>query len=65
MFDKKIDIPANLRYTYKYEHIRDLLIRSERGGNCPRTQTVTGFGSVLSEKSRRGQWPRGFAGFWG
>ena len=60
---KKIDIPTNLRYTYK--HIRDGLITGEHLINCPRTQVVPCFIALFAEKSRIGQCTRGFAGFLG
>ena len=60
---KKIDISANVWYTYK--HIRDSLISGEYGIHCPRTQTVPCFRAVFGEKSRSVQCTRGFVGFWG
>ena len=57
MSDKKVDISVRFGYTYK--HKRDSSIRGDRGRNCPRIQTVSGFGSVL-RKNR--VWVNGHAG---
>ena len=45
--------------------LRGRSISGERGINCPRTQTVSGFRPVFVKKSRKVQCTRGFVRFWG